>query len=292
MNRTRLLLVTNDSREEGRLRAQLAASAPAVVDVTVAWSAVDGASELASRRYDVLLLDLSMATDGLERFWAVCPGKIALPIVALTPTDDQQLARQAIQHGAQEYLPKNEITTHLLIRAVRYARERFHWLKDRSRQLEHELQMAALIQERFLPSTAPRLAGYEIGGCLHASGQIGGDFYDYIELAHGRTGVVLGDASGKGIPGALLMAKAQAIVRAEAASMGTAAEVVTRVNAAIHGDIARDQFVTLFYAVLPAHGREIRYVNAGHPRALLVRRDGIEPLPSTGPPLGVFADAC
>ena len=141
------------------------------------------------------------------------------------------------------------------------------------------------------PSAPPILAGYELGGHLHESGHVGGDFYDYIELSHGRVGVVLGDASGKGIPGAQLRAKAQGIVWAEAASEGTVADVITRVNTLVHRDNARDQFVTLFYVVLSAHGREIRYVNAGHPRALLVHADGVEPLPATGPPIGVFADA-
>ena len=290
-NRTRLLLVASDPQEVRRLRQILAAASPENFDVRVAWSATEGARELASERCDVLLLDLSMAADGLESFWSVCPGTSNVPIVALTPDDDQQLARQAIQRGAQEYLAIDEVTPPLLVRAVRYAQERYRWLEDRSRRLDHELQMAALIQERFLPSATPVVAGYEVGGHLQASGQIGGDFFDYIDVRDGRLGVVLGDASGKGIPGALLMAKAQAIVRAEAASGRTPADIVGRVNALIHGDIAHDQFVTLFYVVLSAHSREIRYGNAGHPRALLVRSDGVQHLPATGPPLGVFADA-
>ena len=294
VNRIRLLLVASDPQEVRRLRQILDAASPEVFDVRVAWSATEGARELASERCDVLLLDLSMAADGLESFWSVCPGKADLPIVALTPNDDQHLAKQAIQHGAQEYLPTTEVTPPLLVRAIRYARERYHWLKDRSRRLDHELQIAALIQERFLPSAPPILAGYEVGGHLNASGQIGGDFYDYIDVPDGRLGVVLGDASGKHIPGALLMAKAQAIVRAEVASGRPAGDgdMVGRVNALIYRDIAHDQFVTLFYVVLSARGREIRYVNAGHPRALLIHSEGVQHLPATGPPLGVLADAC
>ena len=101
-----LLLVENDPQEVRRLRQMLAAAVSAVFDVTVAASVTDAASQLTARRFDVLLLDLSMVADGLERFWAVCPGHADLPIVALTPAADQQLARQAIQHGAQEYLPR------------------------------------------------------------------------------------------------------------------------------------------------------------------------------------------
>ena len=220
------------------------------------------------------------------------PWHLHLPIVALTPDDDQQLARQSIQRGAHEYLPTHEVTPQLLVRAVRYAQDRHRWLKDRSSRMDHELQMAALIQERFLPSAPPILAGHEIGWHLQASGQLGGDFYDYINVRDGRVAVVLGDASGKGIPGALLMAKAQAIVRGEAASRRTAAEVVDHANASIDRASAQAQFVTLLYVVLSAHGREIRYVNAGHPRAMLVHSEGVRHLAATGPPLGVFADAC
>jgi len=291
VNRVRLLLVASDPLEVRRLQQMLATASPEDFDVRVAWSATEGALELSSERYDLLLLDLSMAADGLESFWSVCPGTSDLPIVALTSGDDHVLARQAIQRGAHEYLPTPEVTPQLLVRAVRYAQDRYRWLKDRSRRLDHELEMAALIQERFLPSAPPILAGHEIGGHLQASGQLGGDFYDYLDVGDGRLGVVLGDASGKGIPGALLMAKAQAIVRGEAASRRTAAEIASRVNASIHRGSAQAQFVTLLYVVLSTNGREIRYVNAGHPRALLIHSEGVSHLPATGPPLGVFADA-
>ena len=289
--RVGLLLVEDDPQEVGRLRQMLAAASSVAFDVTVAGSVTEAASQLTARRFDVLLLDLSMVADGLERFWAVCPGHVGLPIVALTPAADQQVARQAIQHGAHEYLPKDEVTGPLLVRAVRYARERHRWLGDRTRRLDHELHVAALFQERLLPSAPPLLAGYELGAHLHASGQVGGDFYDYIELSQGRVGVVLGDASGKGIPGALLMAAAQGIVRAEAVSERAAGEVIGRVNGLLYRGNARDLFVTLFYVVLSAHDREIRYVNAGHPGALLIRSGEVQLLPATGPPLGVFADA-
>ena len=269
----------------------LAAASSAVFDVTAAGSVTDAASQLTAREFDVLLLDLAMVADGLEGFWAVCPGHVDLPIVALTPGADQQLARQAIQHGAEEYLPKDKVTGDLLVRAVRSARERHRWVGGRTRRLDHELWMAARLQERFLPSAPPLVAGYELGAYLHASGQVGGDFYDYIELSQGRVGVVLGDASGKGIPGALLMATTQGVVRAEAASEGAVGDVIGRVNGLVYRGNAPDQFVTLLYLVLSAHDREIRYVNAGHPGALLIRAGGVQFLPATGPPLGVFADA-
>ena len=261
-----------------------------VFELTVAASPADGAKQLASTRVDVLLLDLSTVASGLDHFWQTCPGGADRPIVALTPDHDQDLARQAIQHGAHEYLAKSELTSALLIRAIRYAQERHRWLADRSTRLDHELQMAALLQERFLPSTSPVLSGYELGGHLRASGRIGGDFYDFVELPEGQVGVALGDASGKGIPGALLMAKTQGLLRAEIDSAGAPRDVISRVSALVHRDNARDQFVTLFYAVLAPDNRRVRYVNAGHPRGLLFGADGVGALPATGPPLGVFAD--
>ena len=261
-----------------------------VFDLTVAPSPREAAQRLDAGRFDVLLLDLSMAREGLDRFWETCPGRHDDPIVALTPDGDQDMARQAVQHGAHEYLPKSELTSALLVRAIRYARERHEWQTDRSKRLDHELQAAALLQTRFLPAAAPVLTGYEIGSHLQASGRVGGDFYDFVELPEGQLGVALGDASGKGIPGALLMAKTQGLLRAKADSAGAAAALVSSVSALVHRDKARDQFVTLFYAVLAADDRGMRYVNAGHPRGLLFGAGGIRPLPATGPPLGVFAD--
>ena len=100
----------------------------------------------------------------------------------------------------------------------------------------------------------------------------------------------MGDASGKGAAGALLMTNTLGVLQDESEPDGTARHYITRVNERLHATQARDQFVTVFYAVLSPHSRKLTYVNAGHPRALLVCPSGFQTLAATGPPIGVFPD--
>jgi serine phosphatase RsbU (regulator of sigma subunit) len=288
--RIRLLLVADDPTEIRSVEKHLASAPSGTFDVTVLGSSVAEADQTAFRGFDAVLCGLSTGRKVLDSLWAVHSGRSRLPTVALVADGDQRAARYAIQRGAQEYLNHSEVTPESLERAVRRAHERFHWLK-RPQDLEQQIRAAALIQERLLPSAPPVLAGFEIAGRLHPSGHIGGDFYDFIELSPGRVGLVLGDASGKGIPGALLMSQARAVIRsAVLTAAGSATHAITVVNQAIHRDGVRDQFVTLFYAVLEESCSEVGYVNAGHPRALLFRSIDLQTLPATGPPLGVLAD--
>lgn len=112
-----------------------------------------------------------------------------------------------------------------------------------------------------------------------------------MPLDEKRLCVVLGDASGKGIRGERLMARAQAVVQAEARPADSPARWLARVNRRVYDGSLPDQLVTLFCAILSASGRDIRYVNAGHPQALLFSGERVQVLRATGPPLGVFEDS-
>ena len=209
----------------------------------------------------------------------------------LSGYDDEDIAVKAVQRGAQDYLVKESLTVDLLVRSIRYARERHRLLGEQNRRLEHELKIAAFVQQSFLPGSVPKVPGHDIGAHLDTSGQVGGDFYDFIDLPPDRVAIALGDASGKGIPGAILMAETQGILRAEAATCATPVELVSRLNRALLRDQSQDRFVTLFYGVLAIPTGRFTFVNAGHPRALLLDGATESALVSTGPPVRLFADA-
>ena len=288
----RVLLVEDDPDDVARVRNvldQVVARSFAVVAVPETRTA---STELGARAYDVVLLGLSKSAvesgDGFEIIGRL--GRTA-PIVVLGALDDEDAAVKAVNRGAQDYLVKERLTADLLVRSIRYARERHRLLAEQTRRLTHELKIAAFVQQSFLPSTVPEAPGHDIGAHLHASGQVGGDFYDFIDLPPDRVAVAVGDASGKGIPGAILMAETQGVLRAEAATCATPIELVRTLNRALLHDQDQDRFVTLFYGVLAVPTGQFTFVNAGHPRALLLDDATESALVSTGPPLRLFADA-
>ena len=285
----RVLLVERDPDVIERVGALLA-QARRPFTVTTAPDAHTAATALRSRPCDLILLGLTSArVDDASPFAEIPMLGHEAPVVVLGVIDDEDLAVEAVHHGAQDYLAKDRLTVDLLVRSVRYARERHYLLAEQARRLEHELQVASLVQRSFLPSSVPAAPGHDIGAYLHASGQVGGDFYDFIRVAPDRIAVALGDASGKGIPGAILMAETQGVLRAEAAQCARPVDLVRTLNRALLHDRNQDRFVTLFYAVLTMPTGEFTFVNAGHPRALLLQDGEESTLASTGPPLRLFA---
>ena len=206
----RVLLVERDPDVLERVSALLAQARTSFTVVT-APDALTASAVLRSRPCDLILLGLASArVDNADPFAEIPLLGQAQPVVVLGAVDDEDLAVEAVHHGAQDYLAKDRLTVDLLVRSVRYARERHHLLAEQTRRLEHELQVATLVQRSFLPSSVPSAPGHDIGAYLHASGQVGGDFYDFIRVAPDRIAIALGDASGKGNPGAILMAETQA----------------------------------------------------------------------------------
>ena len=288
----RVLLVEDDPDDVARVRNVLDQVVARSFAVVAAPEARTATTELGARAYDVVLLGLSKSAvesgDGFEIIGRL--GRTA-PVVVLGALDDEDAAVKAVNRGAQDYLVKERLTADLLVRSIRYARERHRLLAEQTRRLTHELKIAAFVQQSFLPSTVPEAPGHDIGAHLHASGQVGGDFYDFIDLPPDRVAVAVGDASGKGIPGAILMAETQGVLRAEAATCATPIELVRTLNRALLHDQDQDRFVTLFYGVLAVPTGQFTFVNAGHPRALLLDDATESALVSTGPPLRLFADA-
>ncbi len=168
---------------------------------------------------------------------------------------------------------------------------KLHREQMRMKQIEQELAIAAHIQSRMMPSGPPGLEGIDIAARSIPCGEVGGDFYDFLELPDERLGLVLGDVSGKGIPAALLMATARTVLRVQGQSLSRPAEVVERANHMLCEETAQSEFVTVFYALLDIQEGNLTYVNAGHNYPLLFRGDQVIPLESGGVPLGLFCDS-
>ena len=158
-------------------------------------------------------------------------------------------------------------------------------------RIEQELQVARSIQQAALPKEVPTLEGWQITPYYQPAREVGGDFYDFLELDDGRLGLVAGDATGKGVPAALVMASTRSMLRAVAHALGSSSpgEVLERVNDSLVTDIPPNMFVTCFYAILDPRSATLRYANAGHDLPYLRHRNGVaEELRARGMPLGLM----
>jgi phosphoserine phosphatase RsbU/P len=158
------------------------------------------------------------------------------------------------------------------------------------RRAVQELEIAKEVQARLFPQTLPPLATLDYAGVCIQARQVGGDYYDFLDLGRARLGLVIGDIAGKGIAAALLMANLQANLRSQCA---TALEQPERflcsVNQLFYQNTTVQAYATLFFAEYDDQTGRLRYANCGHLPALLLRKDGtLERLESTATVLGLF----
>jgi sigma-B regulation protein RsbU (phosphoserine phosphatase) len=142
--------------------------------------------------------------------------------------------------------------------------------------MAEELRMARGIQSTLLPDAAPEIPGYELHGFSEPAAEVGGDYFDFLDLGEERWGLAVGDVSGKGVPAALLMANLQATLRGQALRAASCCECVEWCNRLLFRSTTPDKFATLFYGTLNYGQHRLRYCNAGHERPILLR-DGHDP---------------
>ncbi len=149
---------------------------------------------------------------------------------------------------------------------------------EAERRSQHELEMARQVQARLLPQKLPSLRTLAfVGRCIQAR-QVGGDYYDFLELAPGRLGVVLADIAGKGFSGALLMANLQANLRSQyAMAIDDLPRLLSSVNRLFFQSTDSASYATFFFADYDDASRKLRYANCGHLAALLVRGNAVSP---------------
>jgi serine phosphatase RsbU (regulator of sigma subunit)/ketosteroid isomerase-like protein len=163
-------------------------------------------------------------------------------------------------------------------------------LEIREREhVEQELRVARTIQQASLPKEVPTLEGWQIDPYFQPAREVGGDFYEFFELDDSRLALVVGDATGKGVPAALVMTATCAFLGGVATASGASpGEVLARVNEAVLARIPPNMFVTCFYAILNPKSGHLIYANAGHNLPCCRREDGASELKSRGMPLGLM----
>jgi len=169
--------------------------------------------------------------------------------------------------------------------AIRIENARLAEIEETDRRTQRDLSQAAEIQRSTLPATPPRVPGADIAGFNAPCRTVGGDYYDYFVYPGGRTGLALGDVSGKGMPASLMAMALHARVQVLAADPGDLAAFMTRLNKTTCANCPSNRFVTFFFSVFDANTGEVTYASAGHNPPVLVRASGESSLVQGGGPV-------
>jgi len=240
--------------------------------------------------FDLILADLNYTRDttsgkeGLDLLASLEAQGSHAPVIAMTAWGSVDLAVEAMRRGACDFIQK-PWDNDRVIAAIRKQTETVQRRKS-------ELEIAANVQQKLFPREHRRLGTIDYAGqCVPAS-QIGGDYYDFLEIGSHTVGFVLADVAGKGVPAALLMANLQACFRSQQpADLLDPARVLRAINRHFYESTAAERFATLFFGVYDDRSRRLRYVNCGQLAPLLRRASGeVERLEPTATMLGAFKD--
>lgn len=172
--------------------------------------------------------------------------------------------------------------------AISIERARMHDQLLAGQKLQEQLNIAREIQQTFLPKEDIAIEGYDITGRNVSSGEVGGDYYDFIRIVEKQIGIAIADVSGKGIPASLLMAAFRASLIAEIRNNYSIRTICQKVNALMCESVKPGNFVTAVYGVLDAKNHVLTFANCGHNLPVLVRKNGdVEYLREGGPVMGV-----
>jgi serine phosphatase RsbU (regulator of sigma subunit) len=196
------------------------------------------------------------------------------------------------EYSADDRKLLNDLATQTApaVQVAQLVRQQQQQAQERER-IEQELRVARLIQQTLLPKHVPDLPGYQLAAYYQPAREVGGDFYDFLELEGGHLGLVVGDVTDKGVPAAIVMATTRTMLRASAQRLDSPGEVLKRVNDVIVRDIPPNMFITCLYAILDPRSGNLRYANAG--QDLPYQRHKGRPgdateLRATGMPLGLM----
>jgi predicted ester cyclase len=223
----------------------------------------------------VVTRTIGSGTHDLEEFEGLAPSgtRITIENIAISRVVEGKIVEERVVSDSSPWWQRR-------MEQERIERERF----------EQELRLARSIQQASLPKEVPTIEGWQISPYYQTAREVGGDFYDFLELEDGRLGIVVGDATGKGVPAALMMASARSMLRAVVYASDSPGDVLRRVNDPMVTDIPPNMFVTCFYAILDPNSASLSYANAGHDLPYLRRRGGeCEELKARGMPLGLMS---
>ena len=241
------------------------------------------------RGIEMVLSDINMpGMDGLTLLDQIPKVDPNLRAVIVSAYDDMDNIRTAMNRGAFDFLVKPidfddfRLTIKRTLNHLELLRDALS-TRDRLVALQRELEVAGRMQQSILPTVFPKTPGYQVFGNMEPARDIGGDFFDVVDLGEGLIGLTIADVSGKGVPAALFMMSSRTLMKGSANVIADPGGVLAKVNTLLEADNRAQMFVTLFYAVLDLQSGTLRYANGGHNPPLIVHPGGSSTwLPSAG----------
>ena len=237
---------------------------------------------------DMVITDINMPRmDGLTLLEEVASRKPQVRSIIVSAYGDMKNIRQAMNRGAFDFITKPLDFEDLRITIERTRKNIIEWRRamesrDRLAELQYELNLASRMQQAILPTTFPSGPGHDVHGSMTPAHEVSGDFFDVIQLEHGRIGLAIADVSGKGVPAALFMMSSRTLLKGAAIGLESPGSVLQEVNNLLHRDNENTMFITLLYAIYDPGDGSITYANGGHCPPMLVMPDGeCRELPST-----------
>jgi predicted ester cyclase len=207
-------------------------------------------------------------------------------LMGTTPTGREMIYMAIVIHRISEGKIAEEWGAGTGLSELR--RQRLEQETRERERIEQELRVARRIQHALLPEAIPQLEGWEITQRYQPAREVGGDFYDFLQLADGHVGLVIGDVSGKGIPAAVLMANTQSVLRTVAQRGSTPGQALMEANEVLSAYVPPNMFVTCFYGILDPESGRLLYANAGHNLPWRRHNGQAEELRARGMPLGLM----
>jgi sigma-B regulation protein RsbU (phosphoserine phosphatase) len=196
--------------------------------------------------------------------------RLAPHLIAWQEIETDDFTHRAIAGALGGLDTRSAAQTALALEVARLTTAIGRELAERER-LSRELEIAREVQEHLFPQRFPSVAGLDYCGRCRPAQQVGGDYYDFLELPEGRLGIAIGDVSGKGIGAALMMANLEASLRGQVLGGHDLAELMKRVNGLVYEASSANSYASLFYAEYNPRNRQLSYVNAGHNSPVIVR---------------------
>ncbi len=248
-----------------------------------------------ARPFDAILMDLNYARDttsgeeGLELLDKLQALNDCAPVIVMTAWGNVELAVDAMQRGATDFVQKPWDNARLVGTIEKQAREAAA-RRSAVRQARSELEIARHVQQKLFPQPIKQLATIRYAARCVPAREVSGDYYDFLDLVPGSLGFVLADVSGKGIAAALLMASLQSAFRSQSENEHDGCDLLRGINRLFYSSTPPEQYATVYYADYQDRNRTLHYVNCGHPAPFLIRANGdTERLESTAPVLGLLS---
>jgi sigma-B regulation protein RsbU (phosphoserine phosphatase) len=200
----------------------------------------------------------------------------------------QLLNKSRGSFGERDLVFLDSISDHM---AIAMENATLHLELIEKQRMERELQLGREIQSGLFPTPPSDISGVEIAAMSLPCYEVGGDYYDFIELPGGDLGLAIGDVSGKGVAAALIMSSVQAALRVAAPIEPDISMLIARLNALLYRSARGRKYATFFFGRFTPSTGELRYVNAGHNPPLLVEGGRLSLLDSTGRPVGILPDS-